>query len=326
MPPAPIFISYRRDDAAGYARAVCDALVREFDPESVFIDVDDIAAGQPFSEVIERAVGGSEVLLVLIGRRWLGERDGLPPRISEPGDFVRMEVAAGLAKGMRVIPLLLDGATLPAAAQLPDELRPLTERNALEIGNTRFAADMERLIRALSEGGDGPAAAPGTLGHRPVRRRLRVVASALLVVGLGAGVWQWLAAPPLGSAPASNTTPDFTRPDINGDWQAELVYDWPNARYTERFRFGGDAAELHGSASFLGVPRGLLEGQVEADALRFVTRTAELNGGETVHRYRIRLEGGEWHGVMQTEGGSSAHLPVEFIARRVAQPASVPGR
>jgi hypothetical protein len=152
-----------------------------------------------------------------------------------------------------------------------------------------------------------------------------VIASALLVVGLGAGLWQWLAPPPGGLAPASNP-PAFSRPDINGDWQAELTYDWPNARYTERFRFAGDAAELHGSASFLGVPRGLLEGQLEADALRFVTRTAELNGGETLHRYRIRLEAGEWRGVMQTEGGSSTHLPVEFVARRMAQPASLPGR
>src|SRR5882672_2571322 len=100
MRTAQIFISYRRDDAAGYARAVYDELARHFGAERVFIDVDDIAAGQAFDEVIRRAVGTSQVLLVLIGKRWLGERDGAPARISEAGDFVRIEVAAALARGM----------------------------------------------------------------------------------------------------------------------------------------------------------------------------------------------------------------------------------
>ena len=105
--------------SAGYARAVYDELARHFGAERVFIDVDDIRAGQAFTDVIERAVGESEVLLVLIGKRWLGERADGPPRIGDPGDFVALEVAAGLAKGMSVIPLLLDGATMPSAAQLP---------------------------------------------------------------------------------------------------------------------------------------------------------------------------------------------------------------
>ena len=109
MPPPQIFISYRRDDAAGYARAIGDALGREFGPERVFIDVDDIGAGQRFDEVIHQAVGGSRVLLVLIGRRWLGERSGQSARIHDPGDLVQREVAAALAAGMHAIPLLLDG-------------------------------------------------------------------------------------------------------------------------------------------------------------------------------------------------------------------------
>ena len=76
MPEPQIFISYRRDDAAGYARAIGDALSREFGPEQVFIDVDDIGAGQRFDEVIHPALCGSRVLLVLVGRRWLGRRSG----------------------------------------------------------------------------------------------------------------------------------------------------------------------------------------------------------------------------------------------------------
>ena len=105
--PGQIFISYRRDDAAGYARAVYDELARCFGAGRVFIDVDDINAGQPFSEVIQRSVGESAVLLALIGKRWHGPREGSAPRISEAGDLVRQEVAAALAKGIRVIPVLL---------------------------------------------------------------------------------------------------------------------------------------------------------------------------------------------------------------------------
>ena len=169
MRAAQIFISYRRDDTAGYARAIADELGRHFGADRVFIDVDDINAGLPFSEVIQRAMGESEVLLVLIGKRWRGEREGgAPVRIAEAGDLVRQEVAAGLAKRMRVIPLLFDGAVMPTEAQLPDALRPLAGRNALEIGNTRFAADIERLVGALREALDVGAGGTGAVAPRCV--------------------------------------------------------------------------------------------------------------------------------------------------------------
>src|SRR6187401_953727 len=125
MQQPQIFISYRRDDAAGYARAINDELARSFGAERVFIDVDDINAGQPFSEVIQRSVADSAVLLALIGKRWYGDREGAPPRIGEAGDFVRQEVAAALANGIRVIPVLLDGAAVPDPQRLPPELSAL---------------------------------------------------------------------------------------------------------------------------------------------------------------------------------------------------------
>ena len=311
MPGPQVFISYRRDDSAGYARAVYAELAREFGADRVFIDVDDIAAGQAFDKVIRREVGASQVLLVLIGKRWLGEREGVPARIHDVDDFVRLEVATGLARGMRVIPLLLDGAAMPDEAQLPEPLRALARRNALELDNARFAADTSRLIATLRESLQGTAAAP------PVRRRLTVraaMAGVLLVGGaVFAGAWFARSGANGASLPA--------RPDVNGAWQAEVIYDWPNAKYTERFDFAGDGAQLHGSASFLGAPRGLLEGRFEADGIGFVTRTQEVGAGgsaELVHRYRGRRVGDELRFVMQTEGGASAHVPVEFVARRVA--------
>ncbi len=328
MARAQIFISYRRDDAAGYARAAYDELVRHLGEERVFIDVDDIVAGQSFTDAIRRAVGDSEVLLVLIGKRWLGERDDGPPRIAEPGDFVAMEVAAGLAKGMRVIPILLDGATMPTAAQLPGSLRTLTERNALELGNTRFAADIDRLVRVLRDALGEPAPARSTPPARPSRTLLAVGMALVAVVVVLAATW-WAQAPRRGGAASEGAAPASAaaasaRPRIDGQWRADVEYDWPNARFVERFVFSGEGDSLHGSASFLGVDRGILEGATGPGTLRFVTRTSEAGSGnaESVHRYRGRLAGDEIRFVMQTEGGSSAHVPVEFTARRAAPAAS----
>jgi hypothetical protein len=319
-----IFISYRRDDAAGYARAVNDALVRRFGADGVFIDVDDIHAGQPFSEVIQRSVGGSAVLLALIGKRWLGEREGAPARITEDADFVRREVAAGLAHAeMRVIPVLLDGATIPEPAQLPPDLRALAGRNALELDNTRFAADLEHLLREVEEALGEEPSAPSTPRSSAMKW---LAAAALALVVVAAIVWELRsslpAAPQTGAAAA--------RAPVNGEWRAQVEYDWPGARYVERFVFSGEAAALQGSASFLGVARGVLEGGVDGAQLRFVTRTSEIGGttAETavVHRYRGQLVGDELRFVMQTEGGSSAHVPVEFVARRVAASAPAGNR
>jgi hypothetical protein len=326
MRAAQIFISYRRDDAAGYARAVYDELARHFGADRVFIDVDDIDAGERFAEVIQRAMGESQVLLVLIGKRWQGEREGAAPRLRDPNDLVRKEVASGLARGMVVVPLLLDGAAMPTEAQLPDELRALAQRNALEIGNTRFAADLERLVAALRE----TLGEPALPASRPVATFGWLLAGTALVAAIAATLW-YARAPTNGErvAAPSASAPTPARPEINGSWQAQVDYDWPNAHHAERFVFGGEGGELHGSASFLGVARGVLEGSVEPQGLRFVTRTNETGAGgtvEAVHRYRGRLVGGELRFVMQTEGGSSAHVPVEFVARRVAQAASQVGR
>jgi len=322
MAQPKIFISYRRDDAAGYARAVNDALVNRFGADAVFIDVDDIHAGQPFSEVIQRSVGGSAVLLALIGKRWLGEREGAAPRIADDADFVRREVAAGLAhKEMRVVPVLLDGTTMPEAARLPPDLHALAGRNALELDNTRFAADMDHLLREVEAALGEEPAAPPTRGSLATRW-LAVAALAALVVA--AVVWELRSSVPEAQRRGMSTA----RVAVNGEWRAQVEYDWPNARYVERFVFMGEGDALQGSASFLGVARGVLEGSVDGAQLRFVTRTSEMGGADAavVHRYRGQLVGDELRFVMQTEGGSSAHVPVEFVARRPAASAPAGNR
>jgi hypothetical protein len=302
-----VFISYRRDDAAGYARAIYDELVRRFSDERVFMDVDDIAAGLPFDEVIRGAVGQSRVLLVLIGRRWMGEAPGAPSRLHDPKDFVRAEIEAGLSGGLRIIPVLLDGAAMPLEESLPETLRPLARRHALEVGNSRFAEDLQRLLETVHEALGEPPKPPPALPSR-WKRLLGLAAAGGLAAGLGLGTWYYF-------------RPGHERPDINGVWHAQVVYDWPNANYVERFVFAGDAAELHGTASFLGADRGIVDGGVDDQSVRFVTRTTEVESNaapvETVHRYRGTVAGNEIRFVMQTEGGRSTHVPIEFTARRL---------
>jgi hypothetical protein len=146
-------------------------------------------------------------------------------------------------------------------------------------------------------------------------------------------LWQWQQRSPaaVSSARVEQAPAPASRALVNGVWQADVTYDWDNARFNERFTFAGDGDELHGSASFLGVARGVLEGRVDAAGLGFVTRTSESSGGgdsgaASVHRYRGRLAGDELRFVLQTEGGSSTHVAVEFVARRLASVASQASR
>ena len=108
-----IFISYRRD-SAGYTRAVHEQLAKRFSAQRIFMDVDTIDPGLPFDQAIEQAVGRCDVLLAMIGRRWLEGQGDKGPRLGNPKDFVRNEIAIALSRNIRVIPVLLDGAEMPA--------------------------------------------------------------------------------------------------------------------------------------------------------------------------------------------------------------------
>ncbi len=317
MTEATIFISYRRDDAAGYARAVGDRLAHRYGADKVFVDVDDIDAGHRFDGVIAAALNRAEIVLVLIGKRWRGERgDGREARIDEPGDLVRLEVERALAGPARVVPVLLDGAPMPGAAELPAPLRGLAAWQAVALDNHRFEAGMQSLLDAIDAAFGTHRAGPRAIGRRWV---VGAVGGAALAAAGGA-LWWWMQRAPAPAA-AVAASPAFVRLALNGRWLAEVEYDWPNARHTERFEFGGEGASLHGSAGFLGVARGIEEGKVDAGGLSFVTRTAESAGDtrrETVHRYTgRRLGDAELHFTMQTEGAATPHVPVHFVARRV---------
>jgi hypothetical protein len=172
-----IFLSYRRNNTSGYAGRLADSLERHFGGGSVFQDVEAIAPGSNFVQAIDTAIARCEVLVVLIGDTWLTERgaDG-KPRLSDPSDFVRLEVAAGLRAAIRVIPVLVKGARMPAESALPDDLKPLVRLQAIELSDTRWDYDVERLAKVMRAFTRGPL---------PRRRSYLLAGAAIVVVIAG---------------------------------------------------------------------------------------------------------------------------------------------
>jgi len=144
-----IFISYRREDSSAWAGRLSDRISTHFPQSQIFMDVD-MDLGINFVEEIEKSVGACDVLIAVIGKHWLtaSDREGRR-RLDHPKDYVRLEIATALKRGIRVIPVLVEGASMPEFDQLPEDLNPLTYRNALNVSHERFRADSERLIGAV---------------------------------------------------------------------------------------------------------------------------------------------------------------------------------
>ena len=145
-----LFINYRREDTAPYAGRLYDRLIAHFGADQVFIDIDQIEPGEDFVDVINRKVGACEIAIISIGPNWLSVTDASGKRrLDDEEDFVRMEIIAALERKIRVIPVLVGGARMPRKQDLPEALAPLTRRNAIELSETRFHADVSRLIEAI---------------------------------------------------------------------------------------------------------------------------------------------------------------------------------
>lgn len=147
-----IFLCYRRDDSAGHAGRLYDRLSHHFAEERIFMDIDAIEPGEDFVKVIDDAVSSCSILIALIGRRWLHDVDAAGGRrIDNPEDFVRLELGTALKRGIRVIPVLVQGAVMPSSRELPEDLTRLARLNALELSDTRWKYDIERLIKILQK-------------------------------------------------------------------------------------------------------------------------------------------------------------------------------
>jgi hypothetical protein len=165
-----IFISYRRDDSAAEAHRLGELLGERFGADAVFIDVEDIGPGDDFAAAIDEKLGFCDALVAVIGPRWTSATDAAGRRrLDDPADWVRLEIGAALERGMKVFPVLVGGAVLPAAGELPAPLAKLALRQAIELRPQRFEQDAGRLGDALD----------------PIRRRKGLAALWLAVITRG---------------------------------------------------------------------------------------------------------------------------------------------
>ena len=158
--PSRIFISYRREDSSGHVLALLPALRRHFGADRIFKDTDNIPPGADFVKFIRRELESCSVLLAIIGREWLTIQDPRVkrPRLDNPDDFLRVEVATALKnEHTRVIPVLVERSSMPAQEDLPSDLAELSYRNAVELSDARWESDVQLLIQAIER---ATAAAP----------------------------------------------------------------------------------------------------------------------------------------------------------------------
>jgi len=173
------FLSYRREDSSAHAGRLRDSLVPHFGHKAIFQDVVDIDAGEDSTQAIERELDNCDAVLVVIGPGWLTpSTPGGSSRLEAPDDYVRIEVAAALGRGVKVVPVLVGGAAMPTVDNLPDTLSLLTHRQAVVLHDETWHRDIDDLVRSLR----------GESRDRVPRRRWLTVGAAALgvVIALGA--------------------------------------------------------------------------------------------------------------------------------------------
>jgi hypothetical protein len=156
-----IFLSYRRDDAAGWTGRLYEHLAREWGSDQVFMDIDAIAPGEDFRKAIARTMDTCDIVLVVIGPNWVTATDKAGNRrLDNASDTHRTEVAAALAADVRVVPVLVGGAAMPTVADLPEPLTDLAFLNAAIIEDRRFISDVAALQKALRQLVAAPSRTP----------------------------------------------------------------------------------------------------------------------------------------------------------------------
>ena len=148
-----VFISYRRQDSADITGRIGDRLVERIGSEAVYKDVDSIPLGVDFRKHLQASVSQCRVLLAVIGKNWLGTHNDAGNRcLDDPRDYLRIEVETALQRDIPVIPVLVQGASMPREEDLPASLQPLAFRNAVAVRpDPDFRADMDRLINGIQQ-------------------------------------------------------------------------------------------------------------------------------------------------------------------------------
>ena len=274
---AGVFVSYRRDDTRHVAGRLAGDLADHFGTDSIFRDVESIDGGEEFPVRLEKALAQCAVMLVLIGHDWLAAKDAQGRRrLDDPADWVRQEIVAALRRDVRVVPVLVEGAALPAEADLPDELKPLVKRQARPLADERWRGDLAALMEMLSKQTGLATSAPVSATARAATaarpsRVVPVAGAVLAVVAVGAFAWMQMT----------------SIPDVSGTWRAKngehYVFEQNGREITIQTRMG---EEVLGSGSGQ-----LRDGRL---GLRFSTRQGEgewIENCELVAESDIRFAG-----------------------------------
>lgn len=214
-----IFISYRHDDSGGYVGRLYNDLIKQFSKKNIFMDIDAIEFGDEFTRAIETTVNSCDVLLAVIGRDWLTiqDKENGVRRLDHSDDFVRYEIAIALKRNIVVIPVLVQGATMPRSAELPDELKSLAVRQAIEFSDTRWDYDLKKLVGRLKR----VNASEGTQIKPWQKIGLAIAGVAILSVG----IW-WSTGIRLTGAPTPTPapTPVVVESALSGTYKGIIDY------------------------------------------------------------------------------------------------------
>jgi len=234
--PGRIFISYRRDDARGDARSIRDRLARKFGESNVFMDVDSLLAGQRFDHQLDKALAQCDVLLAVIGPRWM---EGMAEKArGDERDYVRAEIAAALKRDIVVIPVLTgqEGQmpALPRAADLPEDIRDLVLYQEHSITHESFGRNIDDLVAAINA---VQRARRKPSPWRPLAAAGGAAAIALLaaVVVFRADIGGWigsLRSADVPATPAKQAGPEVKKADLS---PAEIAERFANSTVSIRF-------------------------------------------------------------------------------------------
>lgn len=262
-----VFISYRRQESSGMAGRLYDRLAGQFGQEQVFMDVDTIALGVDFAEVITEAVSTCKVLLAIIGPAWVSATDQDDRRrLEDPDDIVRLEIAAALERDIRVIPILVEGAQMPRRHELPKDLARLARRNALSLRHESFRSDADRLLEAIepilrppTAAGGVPSGPAGTVTPPSMTPRLELSATAV----------------DFGSLPAQDKSPERRVRLINAGGGTLIAQEATSASWLE-LRQEGDELVIGVDTTMVGEHDGVV--------------TVDSDGGSARIRVKARVD------------------------------------
>jgi hypothetical protein len=309
---ASIFISYRRDDAAGHAGRLCDRLTARFGGDRVFMDIQDIHPGQNFATSIEDTIAICDCVIALIGPHWL---ESLEQRALSGDDFLRQEIGAGLRRKVPVIPVLVGGARMPAAADLPADLAELSFLNAIEIRDESFDRDVVELETFLANQlRVGKTAASGTSGR--LRRGLTIaIPIGLLAAALG-GFFAFRPAPPSDR----ESPPPPAALNIDGDWIADMQ-NASQQRYRMRLHFEQVGDRISGLVRFPTGDGPIQDGELKGTSLTFSTsHLPQFESSPVTTRFLAEVTGDRIRLTVTYAGGMGTG-----VATRAA-PGESPGR